>query len=284
VKTVRQVGDIVPILDRARAEGNSIGFVPTMGALHEGHLSLVRAAAAQNDLAVVSVYVNPRQFGPSEDFARYPRDFERDAGLAAGAGCDFLFAPRDDEIYPAGFTTAVEVGGISSLLEGASRPGHFRGVATVVLKLLNLLRPTRAYFGEKDAQQLAVVRRMVKDLDVPVEIVPMPTVRDADRLALSSRNAFLSGEDRTAARRIPAALQAAWDAVARGERNPIVVREIMTETLGRDEAVRVDYIAIVDPETFALLPTLRGEVLVLFAGWVGSTRLIDNVRVRVGSG
>ena len=282
MKTIRQIGDLVPILDRERAEGKTIGFVPTMGALHDGHLSLIRAARAQNDVVVVSAYVNPKQFGPSEDFTRYPRNLERDQELAESAECDILFAPRDAEIYPSGFTSSVEVGGISVLLEGASRPGHFKGVATIVLKLLNLVRPARAYFGEKDAQQLAVVRRMVRDLDVPVEIVPMPTVRDADGLAISSRNVNLSLGQRAVARRIPTALQAAWEAIARGERSPIVVREVMQEVLGRDDELRVDYIAIVDPETFALLPSLRGEVLVLVAAWVGSTRLIDNVRVRVG--
>ncbi len=280
--SVRQVGDLRPTLVRARGDGKSIGFVPTMGALHEGHLSLIREARRRDDFVVVSVYVNPTQFGASEDLARYPRDIERDAELARSAGCDLFFCPRDEEIYPAGFSTNVEVGGLSALLEGASRPGHFAGVATIVLKLLNLVGPSRAYFGEKDAQQLAVVRKMVRDLDLPVEIVSMPTVRESDGLAMSSRNAYLSEPERALARRIPEALEAARAEIAGGERSPVVVREVVAAALGRESGVRVEYIATVDPETFALLPSLRGEILVLIAARVGATRLIDNVRVRVG--
>jgi pantoate--beta-alanine ligase len=279
---VRQIGDLRPTLARVRAEGRAIGFVPTMGALHEGHLSLIRESRRREDFVVVSVYVNPRQFAPSEDLARYPRALERDGELAQRAGCDLFFCPSDAEIYPSGFATTVDVSGLSALLEGASRPGHFQGVATIVLKLFHLVEPTRAYFGEKDAQQLAVVRRLVTDLNLPVEIVAMPTVREPDGLAMSSRNAYLSEAERLVARRVPAALAAARAAIAQGERSPIVVREIVEEALGRESGIRVDYIAAVDPETFALLPSLRGEVRVLVAVRVGATRLIDNVRVRVG--
>lgn len=282
--SVRQLGDLGPTLARVRAEGKSVGFVPTMGALHEGHLSLIRESRRRDDFVVVSVYVNPRQFGPSEDFVRYPRNLERDAELAERAGCDLFFCPPDAEIYPPGFATTVEVAGVSALLEGASRPGHFQGVATIVLKLLNLVRPDRAYFGEKDAQQLAVVKRMVTDLGLAVEIVPMPTVREPEGLAMSSRNAYLAPAERALAPRLFAALDAARRAIARGERSPIVVREIVLDGLGRESGIRVDYVAVVDAETFQLLATLRGEVRVLIAAWIGATRLIDNVRVRVGEG
>ena len=282
MKRVRQIGDLLPTLARVREAGQSIGFVPTMGALHEGHLSLVREARARDGFVVVSVFVNPKQFAPGEDFERYPRDIERDAALAESAGADLLFAPAVEEIYPPGHSTTVDVGSLGAILEGASRPGHFRGVATIVLKLFHLVAPARAYFGEKDAQQLAVLQRMTRDLHVPVEIVPVPTVREPDGLAMSSRNAYLSEEERSVAQRIPHALREAREACRRGERSAVILREIVIESFGRDERIALDYVALVDPKSFALVGQLEREALLLVAARVGRTRLIDNMIVRLG--
>ena len=226
----------------------SVGLVPTMGAFHEGHLSLFRAARAENDLVVASLFVNPAQFAPGEDLDRYPRDEKRDAALAAEEGVDVLFAPAAEEIYPSGFQTWVEVENLGSSLEGRHRPGHFRGVATVCLKLFNLVRPARAYFGQKDAQQAAVVRRMVRDLAVPVEIRVCPTVRDEDGLALSSRNAYLSPEERRAALSLPRALEAHDQSLLDG--------------------LALDYVAV---------PDFEGRPTLAIAAHVGSARLIDNL-------
>ncbi len=282
MKRVRQIGDLLPTLARVREDARRIGFVPTMGALHAGHASLIREARARGDFVVASIFVNPKQFGPSEDFTRYPRDIERDAALAEEAGADLLFAPDADEIYPAGFSTSVDVGSLGAILEGASRPGHFRGVATVVLKLFHLVAPDASYFGEKDAQQLAVIRRMVRDLHLPIEIIGLPTVRDPDGLAMSSRNVYLSADERSAALRIPAALGDARDACRRGERSAVTLREIILERLGRDGGVALDYVALVDPATFALLPLVDREALLVIAARVSNTRLIDNLLLRAG--
>jgi pantoate--beta-alanine ligase len=237
---------IVRAADELRVEGE-IGLVPTMGAFHEGHLSLFRAARAENDVVVASLFVNPAQFAEGEDLESYPRDEERDARLAEEAGVDVLFAPAVEEIYPPGFETWVEVEGLGAILEGEHRPGHFRGVATVCLKLFNLVRPRRAYFGQKDAQQVAVLRQMVRDLAVPVEIRVLPTVRDADGLALSSRNTYLSAEEREAALSLPRALEA---------RDP-----------SRLDGLEVDYFEEADFEPRVLVAAVR----------VGNTRLIDNI-------
>jgi pantoate--beta-alanine ligase len=235
-------------------------------------------------MVVVSVFVNPKQFAASEDLDRYPRDIERDATLAASAGADLLFAPAVEEIYPPGHATTVEVAGLSALLEGGARPGHFKGVATVVLKLFNIVAPDTAYFGEKDAQQVAVVRRMTRDLNVEIEIATMPTVRDADGIAMSSRNAYLSPAERELARRIPAALEEARRAVREGERSAVVLRETVLDQIGRDPAVAVDYVALVDPESFSLVPAVAEEAILLVAVRVGTTRLIDNVRLAARRG
>ncbi len=241
----------------ALRDGGTVGLVPTMGAFHEGHLSLFRAAREENDVVVVSLFVNPAQFGPREDLAKYSRDEERDARLAEEAGVDYLFAPAPEEIYPAGFQTWVEVEELSRPLEGAVRPGHFRGVATVCLKLFNIVRPERAYFGQKDAQQAAVIKRMVRDLDVPLDIRVLPTVRDEDGLALSSRNAYLSPEEREAARVLPRALQT---------RDPAAARRALLDGLN------VDYVEVADFEPRVLAAAVR----------VGNTRLIDNVVLEEG--
>lgn len=267
-----------------RAAGESIGFVPTMGALHEGHLALVRRAGELADRVVASVFVNPTQFGPGEDFERYPRDPEGDAELLEGAGCHLLFLPPVEVLYPPGGATAVEVGGPAEGLEGDHRPGHFRGVATVVVKLFELVRPDLAVFGDKDAQQLAVVRRVVADLHLPVEIVGHPTVREADGLAMSSRNAFLAPEDRRAAKVLHRALAAARQAIEEGERDPGRVRAILCEVLAGEPRVEVDYAEVVDANTFRPLADgaeIRGQVVLPVAARLGATRLIDNLQLAV---
>jgi pantoate--beta-alanine ligase len=262
---------------RAALAGD-VGLVPTMGYLHEGHVSLVERARRENAHVAVSLFVNPTQFGPHEDLARYPRDLERDRALLSASGCALLFVPAADEMYAAGASTSVDVGSVAEPLEGARRPGHFRGVATVVLKLLNIVQPRRAYFGEKDAQQLAVIRRLVRDLDVPAEVVGCPTVREADGLAKSSRNSYLDADDRRAAPVLYRALSAARDAWTRGERHPDALRAVMTAVLAAEPRARVDYVSAADPESFRELsePT-QGPALLSMAVQIGRARLIDNV-------
>ena len=267
---------------RWRAAGKTVGFVPTMGALHEGHASLVRRARRENDRVVVSVFVNPAQFGPNEDFSRYPRTFAADRKLCAAAGADAVYHPSVEQVYPEGFGTMVEPpAALTTVLEGAFRPGHFLGVATVVLKLLETARPTRAYFGEKDFQQLAVLRRMRQDLDLDVEIVGCPTVREDDGLALSSRNVYLSPDERLAAPAIQAALSAAA-AKARADRagSPRAVEALGRKLiLGVIPEARIDYVALADAATLRPARVLRGELRLLAAVRVGKTRLIDNIPV-----
>lgn len=255
----------------------SVGLVPTMGYLHDGHLSLVRAARAANGHVVVSIFVNPAQFAPGEDFERYPRDSQRDLSLLKEAGVDYVFMPSAAEIYPPGFDTAVEVGAVAEPLEGAARPGHFRGVATVVLKLFNLVQPTRAYFGRKDAQQLTVIRRMVADLNLDVEVVARPTVREADGLAMSSRNAFLSTQEREAATVLWQALELAREMWTRGTRDAAQVRSRMRELIEDEELAKIDYISVADPATLEEVERIQGPVLVSLAVRIGKTRLIDNI-------
>lgn len=264
-----------------RSRGAKIGFVPTMGALHEGHLALVRHACELTDRVVVSVFVNPTQFGPHEDFDKYPRDPERDAELLHPAGCDLIFLPGVATIYPDADCTSVDVAGVSSGFEGDQRPGHFRGVATVVTKLLNLVRPDVAVFGEKDAQQLAVVRRLVHDLHLPVEIEALATVREDDGLALSSRNAFLSTEDRRAAPVLHRSLRAAHQAIAEGERSAATIRRVLQEVLATEPRLVVDYAEIVDADSFQPVEYLRGRIVIPIAGRLGSTRLLDNLHLNM---
>lgn len=260
---VRTVAELRAALAQPRRGGARIGLVPTMGAYHEGHLTLFRTAAAECDLVVASLFVNPAQFGPDEDYARYPRDEARDAALASGEGVALLFAPPPEEVYPAGFQTWVEVTDLGSVLEGAFRPGHFRGVATVCLKLFHMVAPDVAYFGEKDAQQVAVLRRMLRDLDLPLELRVVPTVRDGDGLALSSRNAYLSTEERARALRLPRAMAAGADAYRRGEDPLAVARAILGD-------LPTDYVAVADLDGPRLAAAVR----------IGATRLIDNVALR----
>ncbi|MBN2368988.1 MAG: pantoate--beta-alanine ligase [Vicinamibacteria bacterium] len=263
---------------RARLSG-SVGFVPTMGFLHEGHLSLVRRARKENEAVAASIFVNPTQFGPSEDFARYPRDPERDTRLLSEAGCDLLFAPEVEQMYPEGHETFVEMGATAAPLEGARRPGHFRGVATVVLKLFNVIRPTRAYFGRKDAQQLAVIRRMIRDLHHPAVIVACPTVREADGLAMSSRNTYLSPEERRAATVLHRALSAARDRWTNGERDAAELRRVMRETLDSEPLARIDYVSVADPDTMRETDVAASGALISLAVKIGDTHLIDNERM-----
>ncbi len=256
---------------RWRVAGRSIGLVPTMGALHAGHLSLVEVARRENDVVVVSVFVNPIQFGPNEDLDHYPRDPARDTALLAEAEVDAIYRPPTEVMYPAGASTRVQVGAVSEPLEGKARPGHFEGVATVVTKLFAAVEPDRAYFGQKDAQQVAVIKQLVRDLDLGVEIRVGPTVREADGLALSSRNVYLSPAERKAAASLSAGLRAAAEAYAAGERDPDRLHGILTGRLDAEPLVSLEYAELVDPATFQK----PGNVAVL-AARVGKTRLIDN--------
>jgi pantoate--beta-alanine ligase len=273
VKVLRTVADMRAWRDRTRG---SVGLVPTMGYLHEGHLSLVRAARAANDTVVTSVFVNPTQFGPNEDLARYPRDEARDLALLEAESVDVVFAPPVEQVYPEAFSTYVAVEGLTARLEGASRPTHFRGVTTVVLKLLNIVQPHRAYFGRKDAQQLAVVRRMARDLDVPVEIVGMPIVREPDGLAMSSRNAYLSPEERRAALVLSRALHVAEELYSSGERFGATIRARMSDEVSAEPLASLDYVSVADTQTLDELEHIDRPALVSLAVHIGATRLIDN--------
>ena len=256
----------------------SLGLVPTMGYLHRGHLSLVERARAENDHVAVSVFVNPTQFGPNEDLSRYPRDLARDLELLAPYHVDLVWTPTPEAMYPAGFQTWVNVEQVSAPLEGKQRPGHFRGVATVVAKLFNAFTPDRAYFGQKDAQQVVVIRRMVRDLNFPLEIVTCPIVREPDGLALSSRNVYLSAEERQAATVLSRALRAAEAAFAAGERDADTLRAVVSSTLAAEPLAREEYVSAADPETLAELETIGAAgTLLSLAVRVGKTRLIDNV-------
>ncbi len=277
METVRTVAEMARRSAELRSQGRSIALVPTMGSLHEGHLSLVREAAAQAETVVVSVFVNPTQFGPSEDLDSYPRDLERDAALAEAAGCDILFAPEAGDVYPSHYATVVHVQHLTRRLCGAFRPGHFDGVTTVVAKLLNIVRPDIAVFGMKDGQQLAVVERMVRDLNMGVRIVAGETVREPDGLAMSSRNAYLSDAERRDAVALSEALGLARDLFASGETEAGKVLALMREHIESKETARVQYIEAVDRETMAPVGELEAGVMIAMAVFVGETRLIDNI-------
>lgn len=259
-----------------RRAGRRIGLVPTMGFLHEGHLSLVSRARAESDRVVLSLFVNPTQFGPSEDLSRYPRDFERDRQLCADAGVEILFAPTPDTVYTPDHAVFVEEPALSQRYCGASRPGHFRGVLTVVAKLFNLVQPEVAVFGQKDAQQARLIRQMGRDLNFPVRILTAPIVREPDGLAMSSRNTYLSAEERRAARCLNEALRLARRLYARGERQATVLRDRLRDAIAQHPLARLDYIAIADQDSFAPVETLMRPAIVLLAVWIGRTRLIDN--------
>ena len=268
--------------DDVRRAGRTVGFVPTMGFFHDGHLSLMRSAREERDHVIVSIFVNPLQFGPAEDFASYPRDLDRDLELAKAQGVDVTFAPAVEEMYPDGPPeTTIDPGPLASMLEGAARPGHFRGVCTVLARLFHLVGESRAYLGQKDAQQVAVVRRMVRDLAFLVEIVACPILREPDGLAMSSRNIYLDPEERQAALCLSRALRAAVSAVEDGERFVERIVQAMRERIAREPLATLDYVAVVDDDTFREIDELTGSARALVAGRIGKTRLIDNMALPV---
>jgi pantoate--beta-alanine ligase len=271
---------VEPILEvralRQKLSG-TVGFVPTMGYLHEGHLALVKQARIENSAVIVSIYVNPTQFGPREDFGAYPRDLNRDLDLLREGGVDIVFVPSDDQMYSPEFSTWVDVEGVSKQLEGACRPGHFRGVATVVAKLFNIVQPTKAYFGQKDAQQVMVIKRMVADLNMAVEIVVVPTVREGDGLAMSSRNIYLSPEERKAAKILFRALTLARQLRLGGEKDAGKIRRQMAALIQKEPLAKTDYVSIVDAETMEELNLIDRSALASLAVRIGKTRLIDNM-------
>lgn len=274
---VATVEELRTHIQAARQSGRCIGCVPTMGALHAGHISLVEVAQRETDFVVVTIFVNPTQFGPQEDFTKYPRPLERDLELCRDAGVDLVFHPEVATVYPTGATTAVDVGGVTSVLEGAFRPGHFRGVATIVLKLFNMVQPDVAFFGQKDFQQQLVIKQMVRDLDVPVRVQTCPTKRESDGLAMSSRNVYLSPTERQTALLLSQALQLA-DSLARdAQSTPSDIEAAMRRLLESDAGVRIDYAVLVDAHTLAPLERLQSPMVALIAARVGTTRLIDNL-------
>jgi len=264
---------------QARAENRIIGFVPTMGALHEGHTALVQRAKQECSPVIASIFVNPKQFGPNEDFAKYPRKIESDSEKFSAAGVDALFLPDGEEIYPSGFRTYVTVEGFSDRLEGRSRPGHFRGVATVVMKLLEIVQPHYAYFGRKDAQQVRIISQMVRDLNLDTEIVVCPIVRESDGLALSSRNAYLSADERRAATVLHRALEAARAQLAAGVRDSLQLQNTMRKIIAAEPLANVDYAEIVDADAFEPIMRITPPSYILLAVFLGKTRLIDNLYV-----
>lgn len=273
VKSVKEVRDAVK---EWKAQGLSVGFVPTMGYLHEGHESLIKKAVKDNDRVVVSIFVNPMQFGPTEDLDKYPRDLERDSKLCENAGANLIFHPEKEEMYFEDFSSYVDINGLSDELCGKSRPIHFRGVCTVVTKLFNIVNPDRAYFGEKDAQQLAIIRRFVKDLNIDIEIIGCPIIREEDGLAKSSRNTYLSKEERQAALILSQSLNLAKDAINSGEGNSSVVIDIISNSIKKEPLAKIDYIEVVDSLSMKPVKTIEKSVLVAIAVYIGKTRLIDN--------
>jgi pantoate--beta-alanine ligase len=275
VKVLRTIAEVREALAPERRAGRTIGLVPTMGAFHDGHLSLMRAARAEADVVVVSLFVNPAQFGPNEDLAAYPRDFERDRALAEEQGADVLFAPAVEEVYPDGFDARVEVDGVTAPLEGQARPGHFAGVTTVVTKLFNMVQPDVAWFGQKDAQQALVIRKLVRDLNMPVRVEVAPTVRESDGLAMSSRNAYLSGDDRERAVALSRALAAAERAFAEGRRDADAVLAAARAELDA-AGVQPEYLELLSAHDLSPAERVNGNTLLAVAARVGRARLIDN--------
>jgi pantoate--beta-alanine ligase len=273
MKTVTTLADLRK--ERCALSG-TFGLVPTMGYLHEGHISLVKRAKEENDHVGVSIFVNPTQFGPNEDLSRYPRNLDRDLQLLSSAGADVVWTPTPEIVYPQNFQTYLHVENVSQPLEGKHRPGHFRGVATVVAKLFNAFTPDRVYFGQKDAQQVVVIKQMARDLNFPLEIVVCPTVREADGLAMSSRNAYLNVEERKAATVLYRALAAAKDSFDKGERDADTLRAIISTTLAKESLAREEYVSAADPDTLAELNLIHDRVLLSMAVRIGKTRLIDN--------
>ena len=276
MRVVEKVNDVRAIVKEWKAKGLKVGFVPTMGYLHEGHESLIRKASEENDRVVVSIFVNPIQFGLKEDLSTYPRDLDRDSKVCGRAGADIIFHPKSEEMYFEDFSTFVDMNGLTSGLCGKSRPTHFRGVCTVVTKLFNIVSPDRAYFGEKDAQQLAIIKRMVRDLNIDVEVIGCPIVREKDGLAKSSRNTYLSIEERSAATILSKALNIAREKIKDGERTSSNIISTIKEIIESEKLARIDYIEVVDSFSMEGVDTIEKSVLVAIAVFIGKTRLIDN--------
>ena len=276
MRIVESIKDVRATVKEWKAKGLKVGFVPTMGYLHEGHESLIRKASEENDRVVVSIFVNPIQFGPKEDLSTYPRDLERDSKVCESAGADIIFHPENEEMYFKDFSTFVDMNGLTAELCGKSRPTHFRGVCTVVTKLFNIVAPDRAYFGEKDAQQLAVIKRMVRDLNIDVEIIGCPIVREKDGLAKSSRNTYLSVEERNAATILNKSLTVAKEKIKAGERNSAAIIKLIEETINSEKLAKIDYIEVVDSLSMEKVERREKSVLVAIAVFIGKTRLIDN--------
>jgi len=281
MRIIEKISEVRTIVGSLRREGKTIGFVPTMGYLHQGHMSLVKASRQANDITIMSIFVNPAQFGPKEDFEKYPRDMDADSKKADEAGVDMIFLPTVKEMYPDDYSTYVEVLGITDKLCGKSRPGHFKGVCTVVLKLFNIVCPDRAYFGQKDAQQAAVINRMVKDLNSKVMIITCPIVRESDGLAMSSRNVYLRSEERKAALVLSRSLKEAAGMIENGEANSEKLRNYLINSIVCEELADIDYVEILDAKTLEFKETLKGSMLLAVAARFGNTRLIDNVIVEV---
>jgi len=280
MKIIRSVSLMTKCSLAQKAAGKSVGFVPTMGALHEGHLSLVRKARRDNDIVVVSIFVNPAQFGPKEDLKRYPRPIKKDISLCRKSGVDFLFYPQPGAMYPEGFRTYVTVGGLSNLLCGRTRPGHFRGVATVVLKFFNIVQPDIAYFGQKDIQQAVIINRMVSDLDIPVKIKVMPIIREKSGLALSSRNIYLNKEEKKAALALSRALNLANTLVKGGLKESKRLISRIKMVIEKEKMASIDYVVVVKEENLAPVKKISGKCVIALAVWLGKTRLIDNMVVK----
>lgn len=281
MQVIDNITALKDVIGKKKKKGLRIGLVPTMGFLHEGHLSLMRAAKAENDCMVVSIFVNPLQFGVGEDYVEYPRDLEGDKKLAAAAGCDLLFSPSVREMYPRGYATFVEVERLTNSLCGLSRPGHFRGVTTVVAKLFNLVCPDRAYFGQKDAQQAFVLQKMVADLNMDLQLIIGPTIREADGLAMSSRNKYLTPAQRKEAVTLYKSLQEAEQSIAAGEREAEVLKQAISQRISAIKGACLDYVEIVDTTELCPVPLISGKCLIAVAVRFGQTRLIDNVIVEV---
>lgn len=278
---VSTVKDMRQAIRDLKVEKNTLGFVPTMGYLHEGHLSLIKRAKLENDIVIVSIFVNPTQFGANEDYDIYPKDFKRDTQLAEIAGADYVFNPKVEEMYPTGYKTSVDVSEITDRLCGASRPGHFKGVTTIVNKLFNIVEPNRAYFGLKDAQQVAVIQQMVKDLFMNVEVIPCSIVRESDGLAMSSRNVYLTQQDRSAALILSKSLMKAKKIINAGERDLKIIRNTIIDSINKEAPVSVEYVEIMQFPSLEKIDILEGKVLIALAAKVGRVRLIDNVILEV---
>mgnify|MGYP000930036467 CR=1 FL=1 len=278
---VKKINELRSLIKLWRKEGLSIGYVPTMGALHEGHESLIRKAVKENDKVVVSVFVNPTQFGPNEDYNSYPRNIDKDLEICMDAGANVVFNPEPSEMYYDNRSTSVSVSNLTSVLCGAKRPGHFDGVCLVISKFLNIVTPDRAYFGEKDAQQVAVIKRMVRDLNIDVEIVACPIIREEDGLAKSSRNTYLSNEERKAALVLSRSLNKSKEMLKQGERKADIIKQIIKEEINKEPLAKIDYVEIVDSESLENVETIEKSILIPIAVYIGKTRLIDNFTFKI---